>query len=116
MRWRIATHLARGSASSVLCGLAKVPLEDRPAPQRLPLPQAASAGRFNMRGKGYDMRKLLIFGVFVAATAAPAFAQEVTVTGNVTLVSDYAWRNVTQSNQDMTIQGGLDLTTSNGFY
>ena len=62
------------------------------------------------------MRKLLIFGVFVAATAAPAFAQEVTVTGNVTLVSDYAWRNVTQSNQDMTIQGGLDLTTSNGFY
>lgn len=65
------------------------------------------------------MRKLLVFGALVAAAsaAAPAFAQdEVTVTGNVTLVSDYAWRNVTQSNNDATIQGGLDLTTSSGFY
>jgi uncharacterized protein (TIGR02001 family) len=43
-------------------------------------------------------------------------AQEVTVTGNVALVTDYAWRNVTQSNQDMTIQGGLDADFGNGFY
>lgn len=64
------------------------------------------------------MRNLLVFGALVAAasSAAPAFAQDVTVTGNVTLVSDYVWRNVTQSNYDATIQGGLDLTTSNGFY
>jgi uncharacterized protein (TIGR02001 family) len=62
------------------------------------------------------MRNLLVFGAIVAASAAPALAQEVTVTGNVALVSDYAWRNVSQSAQDMTIQGGLDLTVSNGFY
>lgn len=62
------------------------------------------------------MRNLLICGAFVAAATAPGWAQEVTITGNVALVSDYAWRNVTQSNQDMTVQGGLDLTTSNGFY
>lgn len=63
------------------------------------------------------MRNLLVFGALVAASAtAPAFAQDVTVTGNVTLVSDYQWRNVTQSNYDATIQGGIDLTTSSGFY
>lgn len=62
------------------------------------------------------MRNLLICGAFAAVCAAPALAQEVTITGNMALVSDYAWRNVTQSNYDATIQGGLDLTTSNGFY
>jgi uncharacterized protein (TIGR02001 family) len=63
------------------------------------------------------MRKLLVFGALVAATAAPAFAQDdITVTGNVTLATDYVWRNVTQSNNDFAIQGGLDLTTSSGFY
>ncbi len=62
------------------------------------------------------MRNLLVFGALVAASAAPAFAQDVTVTSNVTLVSDYVWRNVTQSNYDATIQGGIDLTTSSGFY
>ena len=63
------------------------------------------------------MRKLLVFGALVAAAAsAPAFAQDVTVTGNVTLTTDYVWRNVTQSNYDAAIQGGIDITTSNGFY
>jgi uncharacterized protein (TIGR02001 family) len=62
------------------------------------------------------MRNLLICGAFAAVAAAPALAQEVTVTGNVALVSDYQWRNVTQTNYDATIQGGLDLSTSNCFY
>lgn len=64
------------------------------------------------------MRNLLVYGALVAAAsaAAPAFAQDVTVTGNVALVSDYQWRNVTQSNYDATIQGGFDVTASSGFY
>ncbi len=62
------------------------------------------------------MRSLLVFGALVAASAAPAFAQDVTVTSNVALVSDYVWRNVSQSNGDATIQGGIDLTTTSGFY
>ena len=62
------------------------------------------------------MRKLLVFGALVAAAAsAPAFAQEVTVSGNVTLTTDYVWRNVTQSNFDPTIQGGFDVDFGNGF-
>jgi uncharacterized protein (TIGR02001 family) len=64
------------------------------------------------------MRKLLIFGALVtAAASAPAFAQdEVTLSGNVSLVSDYVWRNVTQSNFDAALQGGFDLTTTSGLY
>lgn len=64
------------------------------------------------------MRKLMVFGALVmAASTAPAFAQdEVTVSGNVAIVSDYVWRNVSQSNYDATIQGGLDVTTSSGLY
>jgi|JI6StandDraft_1071083.scaffolds.fasta_scaffold00110_60 uncharacterized protein (TIGR02001 family) len=64
------------------------------------------------------MRKLLVFGAMMAAaSAAPAFAQdEVTVTGNVGIVTDYVWRNVSQSNYDLAIQGGIDVTTSSGFY
>ncbi len=62
------------------------------------------------------MRKLLVFGALVAAAAsAPAFAQEVTVSGNVTLTTDYAWRNVSQSNYDSTVQGGFDVDFGNGF-
>jgi uncharacterized protein (TIGR02001 family) len=66
------------------------------------------------------MRNLLVLGVLAAAATAPAFAQEaasgpVTVTGNVSLVTDYAWRNVSQSNQDPTIQGGFDFDFGSGF-
>jgi len=63
------------------------------------------------------MRKLLVFGALVAAAAsAPAFAQDVTVSANVTLTSDYAWRNTTQSNYDPVVQGGFDVDFGNGFY
>ena len=63
------------------------------------------------------MRNILILGALAAAAAGPAFAQEAGgFTGNVSLVSDYQWRNVTQSNHDMTIQGGIDLNAGNGLY
>jgi uncharacterized protein (TIGR02001 family) len=65
------------------------------------------------------MRNLLVFGALAAVAAPAAFAQEassVTITSNVALVSDYQWRSVTQSDKDWTIQGGFDLTASNGFY
>jgi uncharacterized protein (TIGR02001 family) len=62
------------------------------------------------------MRKLLVLGALAAATAAPAIAQEVTISGNVALTSDYQWRNRTQSTQDMAIQGGFDIATESGFY
>src|SRR5688572_25761652 len=68
-----------------------------------------------MRGKGFRMRNLLICGAFAAVAAAPAFAQEVTVSGNVALTTDYAFRGISQTDQSPAIQGGLDLSAG-GFY
>jgi uncharacterized protein (TIGR02001 family) len=63
------------------------------------------------------MRNLLIFSVLAAATAAPAFAQEVTVTGNVALATDYAFRGVSQTDESPAIQGGFDASFGDsGFY
>ena len=55
------------------------------------------------------MRNLLVFGIIAAATAAPAFAQEVTVTGNVALATDYTFRGVSQTDGSPAIQGGFDV-------
>ena len=63
------------------------------------------------------MRNLLIFSVLAAATATPTFAQEVTVTGNVALTTDYVFRGVSQTDESPAIQGGFDAAFGNtGFY
>lgn len=60
--------------------------------------------------------------LLLAATAAPAFAQDTappkpfTITGNVTLVSDYRFRGITQTNGDGAVQGTLNVNSSSGFY
>lgn len=70
--------------------------------------------------RGTTAAVLLVSSIF----AAPAFAQEaeedapssVTVTGNVTLVSDYRFRGVSLSDGDPAIQGGITVTHDSGFY
>ncbi|MDP3495005.1 MAG: TorF family putative porin [Hyphomonadaceae bacterium] len=62
------------------------------------------------------MRNLLVLSVIAAATAAPAFAQEVTVTGNIALATDYAYRGISQSDGP-AVQGGFDAAFGDsGFY
>jgi uncharacterized protein (TIGR02001 family) len=61
------------------------------------------------------MRNLLICGAFAAVCAAPAFAQEVAITGNVALATDYTFRGVSQTDESPAVQGGLDLSVGN-FY
>lgn len=54
--------------------------------------------------------------------AAPAFADEtdppseVTVTGNVQLVTDYRFRGLSQSSGDPAIQGSININHSSGLY
>lgn len=54
--------------------------------------------------------------------AAPAFAgdtappPEVTISGSATLVSDYRFRGISQTNLQPAIQGGLTLTHASGLY
>ncbi len=55
-----------------------------------------------------------------AFVAAPVFADDgaspVTVSGSVTLASDYRFRGVSLSGGDPAIQGGITLTHESGFY
>lgn len=53
----------------------------------------------------------LLIGAGVAGTAAA----EGEFSGNVTLTTDYVWRGVSQSNEDMAIQGGFDFSNES-FY
>lgn len=53
--------------------------------------------------------------------ATPAFAQDepagpITVSGSVGLVSDYRFRGVSQSDEEMAIQGGISVTHESGLY
>ncbi len=62
------------------------------------------------------MRKLLVFGALVAAaSAAPAFAQEVSISGNVALATDYAFRGITQTDGP-AVSGGFDVASDSGLY
>lgn len=70
-----------------------------------------------------SVRSLLAATVLVgsALAATPAMAQDeetpdVTITGNVTLVTDYRFRGAGLSNGNIAIQGGLTLNTKPGFY
>lgn len=63
------------------------------------------------------MRNLLVFGALAAATAAPAFAQDVTISGNVALTTDYAFRGISQSDESPAVSGGFDAAFGDsGFY
>jgi len=61
------------------------------------------------------IRKYLLAGAASLFIATPALAQEVSVSGNVAISSEYVWRGVTQSNGDLAISGGFDLEAGN-FY
>ncbi len=69
----------------------------------------------------YDLRRVALLGFFAAA-ATPAFAQDtappapVTVTGAVTLATDYRLRGVSQSDKDGAIQGGITVAHESGVY
>jgi len=61
-------------------------------------------------------------GLLLAACAGPAFAQDtappkpITVTGNVTLTSDYRFRGITQSDGDGAAQATVNVNSSTGLY
>ena len=50
----------------------------------------------------------------VLGAAAGTAAAEGEWSGNVTLTSDYVWRGISQSNEDLAIQGGFDY--ANGIF
>ncbi|MDD3799395.1 MAG: TorF family putative porin [Novosphingobium sp.] len=70
-----------------------------------------------------SVRSLLAATVLAGAAfaATPALAEDestsdISVSGNVAIVSDYRFRGVSQSDGDFAIQGGIDISHSSGFY
>jgi uncharacterized protein (TIGR02001 family) len=58
-----------------------------------------------------------VFATATYAQTAPAPAPEVSpITANVTVVNDYRYRGLTQSNFKPAIQGGFDYAHESGFY
>jgi uncharacterized protein (TIGR02001 family) len=62
-----------------------------------------------------------IAAIAAVLAATPAFAQEAptapfTVSGSVALVSDYRFRGVSQTDEEMAIQGGVSVTHESGAY
>ncbi|HEX6318208.1 MAG TPA: TorF family putative porin [Burkholderiales bacterium] len=65
------------------------------------------------------MRKSIASVAVAAALAVPglAFAQAASpIAGNVSLVSDYRFRGITQTFEEPALQGGFDYAHSSGFY
>jgi uncharacterized protein (TIGR02001 family) len=61
-------------------------------------------------------KSLVVCGLLSASTVALAEGSAHTLTGNVTLTSNYVFRGISQTGGDMAIQGGLDYGHSSGFY
>ena len=64
---------------------------------------------------GDDMKsiKIALTSMFLILSS---YASAVEISGNVGLSSDYIWRGMTQTNGDIAVNGGFDLSTDNGFY
>ena len=69
------------------------------------------------------MKYVLLSALALCGLATPALAQEetappkaVTVSGSVGLVSDYRFRGVSQSDEQLAIQGGLTIAHESGVY
>lgn len=63
----------------------------------------------------------LYFAGFIAMASLPAFAADVaesawTATSNIAFVTDYYSRGISQSWHKPTVQGGIDISHSSGFY
>jgi uncharacterized protein (TIGR02001 family) len=64
------------------------------------------------------MHKSMLALAVTASIAAPAIAAEAPppVTGNMTIVSDYRFRGISQTYKGPAIQGGIDYAHSSGLY
>ncbi|MDH4396379.1 MAG: TorF family putative porin [Limnobacter sp.] len=62
------------------------------------------------------MAAVSTFGAFTTASAADAAASPHTITGNAGLFTDYRFRGVSQTQNDISFQGGFDYAHSSGFY
>jgi uncharacterized protein (TIGR02001 family) len=73
---------------------------------------------YQMRTKTISaLMSATILGAFLSSPASAEEESAYTFTGNINLVSDYRFRGVSLNNEDIAVQGGVDLTykLSDGF-
>jgi uncharacterized protein (TIGR02001 family) len=62
------------------------------------------------------LKNKLLVAALASAFAMPALAADFTPSSNVSLVSDYLYRGISQSGAKPAIQGGFDLAHTSGMY
>ncbi|ADE10306.1 TorF family putative porin [Sideroxydans lithotrophicus] len=64
------------------------------------------------------LKKKLLVAALASSFALPVLAADApyTVASNIGIVTDYIFRGITQNVAKPAVQGGIDLTLSNGFY
>ncbi len=72
----------------------------------------------NQKGNIMQKNKLLVaaLGALFALPALAADAPPYTITSNVSLVSDYLYRGISQTGANPAIQGGFDVAHASGVY
>jgi uncharacterized protein (TIGR02001 family) len=66
---------------------------------------------------------MISFGALMLASTAPALAQDetapppaITINGTATVVSDYKFRGISQTDGNFAVQGGITISHASGFY
>ena len=54
--------------------------------------------------------------VFAGGASVASAEESYSISGNVALTSDYRFRGISQSDEDIAIQGGFDFEHESGFY
>ena len=62
------------------------------------------------------LKKKLLVVALASAFSLPALADDLTVSSNVSLVSDYLYRGISQTGALPALQGGFDLSHASGLY
>ena len=58
--------------------------------------------------------KLALLGSSLILASSSTYAAE--ISGNVALASDYVYRGISQTDEEATIQGGVDVAADSGLY
>src|SRR4051812_17833570 len=98
----------------------EAPVSDR-CPVRRP---AGGDPDFSLKGTPMRFSTISLSALMLAATATPAFADDAptappsafTINGTATVVSDYRFRGVSQTDKNVAVQGSITITHESGFY
>jgi uncharacterized protein (TIGR02001 family) len=66
--------------------------------------------------RGSLINKTTLIAGFILQVGMAGVAQAAEFSGNVAYTNDYRFRGISQTDEDMAVQGGFDIDFGNGFY